>query len=106
MTRYNKLVRDFIPEIIQNSGRQAITRILNKEEYLDELYKKVYEELEELASSKSIQEKKEELADLLEVMLTISKLHGLELEEIELIRERKAKERGGFDKRVFLIEVN
>jgi predicted house-cleaning noncanonical NTP pyrophosphatase (MazG superfamily) len=98
LPKYNKLVRDLITDIIKISGRQAVTRLLNKEEYLDELYKKAHEELDGFASSKSIEEIKVEMVDLLEVILTISKLHGFELEEIEPIRERKAKEKGGFEK--------
>lgn len=41
---YNKLVRDKIPEIIAADGKQAKTRILNKQDYLDELIKKLAEE--------------------------------------------------------------
>ena len=37
MKEYNKLVRDKIPEIINNDNRVAVTRILDNEEYLKEL---------------------------------------------------------------------
>ncbi|MDQ0216130.1 putative house-cleaning noncanonical NTP pyrophosphatase (MazG superfamily) [Oikeobacillus pervagus] len=40
MPIYNKLVRDYIPEIIQRQGKVCKTRILNKEEYITELKKK------------------------------------------------------------------
>jgi predicted house-cleaning noncanonical NTP pyrophosphatase (MazG superfamily) len=39
---YQKLVRDKIPQIIErNEGRSCKTRILDDEEYLEELNKKI-----------------------------------------------------------------
>ena len=37
MRVYNKLVRDKIPEIIEEKGEKPVIRILNEEEYLSEL---------------------------------------------------------------------
>lgn len=42
---HNKLVRDRIPEIIEQSGSTCITRILTQEEYLAALDAKLQEEL-------------------------------------------------------------
>ena len=39
MKVYNKLVRDRIPEIINNDNRKAIVKILNDDDYLKELNK-------------------------------------------------------------------
>lgn len=44
---YNKLVRDKIPEIIENDGEKPIVRVLNDNEYKKELEKKLKEEYEE-----------------------------------------------------------
>jgi predicted house-cleaning noncanonical NTP pyrophosphatase (MazG superfamily) len=41
MPIHNKLVRDKIPQIIQDAGKKPITKILNEEEYVSELRKKV-----------------------------------------------------------------
>ena len=41
-----KLVRDKIPQIIAADGKKPITRILEQEEYLLELDKKLNEEME------------------------------------------------------------
>ena len=37
--KYNKLIRDKIPEIIKENGENPITRILDTKEYKDELEK-------------------------------------------------------------------
>lgn len=60
MKIYNKLVRDNIPEIMINNGAKPVIRILNDEEYLVELNKKLQEELHEYLLDGNI----EELADL------------------------------------------
>ena len=61
--KYNKLVRDYIPEIIEASGKSCVTEILSDEEYLRMLDAKLDEELAEYHKDRNI----EELADLLEV---------------------------------------
>ena len=51
---FNKLVRDRIPEIIENEGGKAITRILNEVEYAYCLETKLDEEVAEYHGSKEI----------------------------------------------------
>ena len=50
---YNKLVRDRIPEIIENSGKTCVTEILSDEDYLRMLDAKLDEELAEYNLKKS-----------------------------------------------------
>ena len=52
--RYNKLVRDHIPEIITNSGRQCVCSTLSDDEYITMLDAKLNEELAEYQESKSM----------------------------------------------------
>jgi predicted house-cleaning noncanonical NTP pyrophosphatase (MazG superfamily) len=47
MPIYNKLVRDRIPEIINNSGSTLTSRILDDTEYRVELRTKLQEEVNE-----------------------------------------------------------
>jgi predicted house-cleaning noncanonical NTP pyrophosphatase (MazG superfamily) len=101
MPEYNKLVRDKIPEIIKANGDTPITRILNDEEYLLELIKKISEEQKELASAATPILQMEELADLQELILAIAEHIG-SLAQLEEIRVEKATKRGGFDSKVFL----
>lgn len=98
---YNKLVRDLIPEIIEADGKSCTTRTLSDEEYLRFVDTKLDEELAEYHKDGSI----EELADLLEVIRAAATARGSSIEEVEAIRSRKAEKRGGFEKRIFLIEV-
>lgn len=98
---YNKLVRDRIPEIIEKSGKQCVVRVMPQDEYLQMVDRKLNEELAEYQQSKS----PEELADLLEVIYAAANAHGFSAEDIEKIRKNKAAQRGGFDKRLLLVEV-
>ncbi|PWW32307.1 hypothetical protein DFO73_101571 [Cytobacillus oceanisediminis] len=47
MPVFNKLVRDRIPDVIVNIGKNFTTRILEDNEYIKEFKKKSCEELEE-----------------------------------------------------------
>lgn len=98
---YEKLVRDRIPEIIESTGGVCRTRVLGDAEYLAALDAKLREELDEYLADGSI----EELADLLEVLRACAAARGCSLDELEAVRSRKAEERGGFEKRILLIDV-
>ena len=99
--KYTKLVRDRIPEIIKNSGKQCACTTLSEKEFLIMLDEKLNEELAEYQESKSM----EELADLLEVIRTVAVARGSSIEEVEAIRRDKAAKRGGFEKKILLTEV-
>ena len=98
---YNKLVRDRIPEIIQAKGDKCKIEILSDEEYLKLIDAKLDEELAEYHKDQNI----EELADLLEVVHAAAIARGYTLEQLEAIRAKKAEERGGFEKKILLINV-
>lgn len=100
MKTYNKLVRDGIPGIIKKDGGKPITRTLDDKEYLNELIKKLKEELGEFGADNSV----EELADIQEVILALADVLA-NREELEKVREQKVKERGAFKKKIFLEEV-
>ncbi|MCD8503168.1 MAG: nucleoside triphosphate pyrophosphohydrolase [Bacillaceae bacterium] len=105
MPIYNKLVRDKIPEIIAATGKSYKTTILDQEQYITELKKKSFEELEEYMNTTNDEEAIEELADLLELIHAMAKVHGATITDVEEIRQKKAEKRGGFEERVFLVEV-
>jgi predicted house-cleaning noncanonical NTP pyrophosphatase (MazG superfamily) len=64
-TAYNKLVRDRIPEIIEQNGDRAVTYVLDDDRFLAELLAKLVEESQE-AQRASASELLFELADVLE----------------------------------------
>lgn len=105
MPIYNKLVRDRIPEVIESTGKQFSTRILNEKEYIKELKNKSFEELQEYVNAENDENAIEELADLLEIIHALAKCHGASFENVEEVRRMKAQKRGGFEKKIFLIEV-
>ncbi len=94
----NKLVRDKIPEIIENTDKSCVTHVLNDEEYIAALEVKLNEEVTEYQNDKSL----EEMADVLEVLQALCIARGYSLEELETVRAKKVNERGGFEKRIFL----
>ena len=99
---YNKLVRDKIPQEINNKeGRKSNYKILNQDEYLKELDKKLFEEAHEFVEEHSV----EELGDLMEVIFAIMKAKGISIDEVEKAREAKKNKKGAFDDRIFLIDV-
>jgi predicted house-cleaning noncanonical NTP pyrophosphatase (MazG superfamily) len=106
MPVYNKLIRDLIPQVIEATGKEFRTRILDEEEYKKELIIKLKEESEEYFAAPSPKESLEELADMLEVIWALAVEHGATWEELEDWREKKAKARGGFQERVYLIDVD
>lgn len=99
--KYNKLVRDRIPEIIEKIGKKCTVRVLSQEDYIKMLDAKLQEELSEYQESKSL----EELADLLEVMGAVVKARGYTWDELTQVRKAKREKRGGFDKKLLLTEV-
>jgi len=102
MKTYNKLVRDRIPEIIEANGHKCEVRILSEAEYVLELKKKLQEEVAEYLEEGSI----EELADILEVLHSLTVASGSSIQSVEEIRLNKASERGSFDNKVFLKTVD
>jgi predicted house-cleaning noncanonical NTP pyrophosphatase (MazG superfamily) len=105
MPTYNKLVRGKIPQIIKSKGKKFSAKILNEEDYIKYLKEKAYEELDEYCASETDGEAVEELADLLEVIRALAKQHGSSIEEVEAVRKDKSENRGAFQEKVFLIEV-
>jgi predicted house-cleaning noncanonical NTP pyrophosphatase (MazG superfamily) len=92
---YHKLVRDGIPRIIETSGGQPITRVLDQAGYLAALRAKLIEEAEE-AQAASDGQLRSELADVLEVLQALAAAQGLSWEDVVTEAARKRDERGGF----------
>lgn len=101
---YNKLVRDNIPNIIEQKGEFPITRILNEEEYKIELEKKLYEEYKEVIEAIG-DDRIEELADMIEVIKALAKVENSDLDTVVSVANKKSEKRGAFDDKIFLEKV-
>ena len=98
-TLYNKLVRDRIPEIMRANGETPQLEILDDQRYLEELTKKLGEEVLEYQIGGEV----EELADVLAVLYAICEARGISRDELEQMRMRKEQKNGGFSRKLFLV---
>ncbi|MBI4193078.1 MAG: nucleoside triphosphate pyrophosphohydrolase [Candidatus Colwellbacteria bacterium] len=98
--KYNKLVRDKVPEIITSKGEACMTHIASDAEYWEKLTEKLVEEAGEFREGGTI----EELSDVLEVADAIANYKGFDQAMIRDIRDRKIAEKGGFSGRIILDE--
>ncbi|MER5582233.1 nucleoside triphosphate pyrophosphohydrolase [Streptomyces asoensis] len=96
---YGKLVRDRIPEIIREHGAEPVTYTADAEEYRNRLRDKLVEEVAEFLEADD-STAPEELADVLEVVHALASVLGVDVGQLEKIRENKASERGGFAERI------
>jgi len=98
MKTYNKLVRDKIPQIIEEKGTKCNYHKANDEEYLIKLHEKLFEEFEEFKKTPCI----EEYIDMIEVLEALAKFHNIDLSSMRVKKRMKKQYRGGFDERIIL----
>ena len=96
-----KLVRDLIPQIIEENGLSCEYHIAKYDEYKTRLYEKMREELDEFVNTPC----EEEAADMYEVLCAICKLHELNMWNVKHTAAVKLIDRGGFGDRIILEEV-
>ena len=102
---HNKLVRDHIPTILAQHNIESFIRILDKQEYIDSLNKKLQEEVQEFLLAADQMQWVEELADILEVIHALLKSKEVSFDILEEVRRKKKEKRGGFEKKIFLRET-
>lgn len=101
---YNKLVRDKIPNIIEEKGETPVIKVLNENDYKKELEKKLYEEYQEVLEATG-KDRLEELADMLEIISSLAKLENSTLNNVIEIANKKVLKRGSFENKIFLEKV-
>ena len=99
---YDKLIRDKIPEIIEEAGKNYGIEVMREDEYRRALLEKLVEEANE-AQQGDVQDLEIELADLLEVLDAVIDEFNLSYEEVNKIKDMRRNTRGGFKKRYKLL---
>ncbi len=99
--KVDKLIRDYMPEVMHSQGVEVTARIMEQDEYMQRLKDKLLEEASEVVEAQTSAEYIEEIADLIEVIQALVNATGLSNEQIELRRLSKQQERGGFGKRIY-----
>lgn len=101
-TPFNKLIRDRIPQIIAQNGGRAKISTLSPPQFRASLKEKLLEEAIELGQAKTRKEILNELADIAELLLALTTEFKIPKKELEATRQKKKKERGGFEKKLYL----
>ena len=99
--QYNKLVRDRIPAIIAESGRQYRTTVLTAPAFRAALLAKLVEEAQEVQAAPP-EELLTELADVLEVVDALLTAQQLSWPQVRQMQEQRRQDRGGFNSRLQL----
>ncbi len=97
-----KLVRDRIPQVIEDSGGVAQWSILERSLWRLALNEKLKEEVGEYLGAESEESQLEELADIFEVVRGLVAERGLSMGNLISVADAKRIERGGFEKGIWL----
>ena len=102
MTVVAKLVRDKIPDIIRQDGREPVVSTISGDELAEAMNLKLTEECQEFLSAHDNAARLEELADVLEVIFGITQQLGYSKQDLFDTCDAKRESRGGFTQGVFL----
>ncbi|MBP9764702.1 nucleoside triphosphate pyrophosphohydrolase [Candidatus Babeliales bacterium] len=100
--KQNKLIRDNILQLMQNNGSKLYWFELNDQDFQKQLKIKLVEESLEVQRTQNSIDLTEELADVLEIVYSLAKSHGLSAKDLEQARLKKQKEKGGYEQKIFL----
>lgn len=94
----NKLVRDYVPEILREDNQNPIIKVLDDYEYEPALHKEMSQILKEYFETGDITK----LVDLGEVMHALLDFKGITIKEYQDLRLQKLAKEGSYKKRIFL----
>ena len=103
MKRYDKIIRDRIPEIIEFQGKTCSYTEVPDRVATRYLKNKVREELVELVDSNY---SLEEMIDVYDVLDALREKLGISDTDFHIARTKKYEERGGFKNNIILKEVS
>ena len=99
--KYDKLVRDRIPELIREAGSDCRIASVEDSELTYYLSKKMQEEVAEFIEDPCV----EEAADIFEVFRGLLKIGNIDFSDVVFKAEDKRTARGGFELGIVLKEV-
>ncbi len=100
--KQNKLWRDKLVEICEQTGSKIHWTRLGNEAFAKELKTKFMEEAQEVINASTNEQLIEELADVLEVITSLCEVHNFTMEEIIAAQQKKNEKRGSFQGRKFV----
>lgn len=102
---FGKIVRDKIPSRIAERREAGTTRRLPDNLKTNFLISKLLEEALEVRSAETQDERKIELADVLEIVRALARLNGTTFEEVISSADQKRMKAGGFDDGLVLLQT-
>lgn len=102
---HNKLVRDKIPDYLEENDIEAEIEVVDDQVRFERL---LLDQLAEEASEVGLSDESEileELGDMESIIDAILKLKGFSREDLERQKEKKDAEKGVFEEKVFLIST-
>ncbi|MEB3703078.1 GNAT family N-acetyltransferase [Candidatus Bealeia paramacronuclearis] len=103
--RFEKIVRDKVPQILEVQGIHFVQKELSAPEKIKALKDKLLEESQEVHEASSPQDLLEEIADVAEVLDAILAQSQITWEEVNLARTKKNEKSGAFQKSVYIKTV-
>ncbi len=93
---FNKMIRDRLPQMMQNTGINVVGHWMERNEYRQRLKAKLVEEVDEVCAAIDPKNLSEEIGDVLEVLKALARHHDLDFSQVMASAEQKTEEKGGF----------
>jgi len=103
--KYAKLVRDNIADWHTHVGHTPKVTHLEGKQLIRALCKKLHEEADEVDGALDRKEMIEEIADVQQILDDLCAVENIKKSEIESVRAKKAEQKGGFQKGVYIDTV-
>lgn len=105
MKVYNKLVRDKIPQTMQNEGKVVYYSMLDGDNLRKMLKVKLIEESRDVSKAMTKEEMINELADISEVIEAIYEVFDIAEIDVDLAKHKKIEEKGTYKSGAYLMCV-
>lgn len=104
--KYDKLVRDKMPEIISKEGWSLKQKKLSEPSFKKALRVKLVEEVEEFLEAKDRRHTLVELADVQEIIEALVRSYGFTKQELSSAQREKKKRTGGYKNKTYIDSIS